>query len=82
MVTSRPKTPGQVKDPSGVGNDDFDAGLKKSKFGYPVLGLYRLKTPLKPAVMKEYEILPPQGLVYATKTLVDGIPLAEMEKLF
>ena len=82
MVTSRPKIPGQVCDPSGVGNDDFDLGLKKSKFGYPVLGLYRLKDPLKPEAMKKLEIAPPQGLVYAPKSLVDNIPLGEMEKLF
>ena len=82
MVTSRPKIPGQVRDPSGVGNDDFDRGLKQSKFGYPVLGLYRLQNPLKPAAMKKFEISPPQGLVYAPKSLVDNLPLAEMERLF
>ena len=49
MLTSRPQTPGQVQDPTGVGNDDFDDGLKKSEFGYPVLGLYKLKEPLKAA---------------------------------
>lgn len=82
MVTSCPKTPGQVCDPSGIGNDDFDRGLKKSKFGYPVLGLYRLKEPLKSAAMKGFQITPPQGLVYAPRSLVDGLPLDEMEKLF
>jgi hypothetical protein len=82
MVTSHPKTPGQVCDPSGVGNDDFDRGLKISKFGYPVLGLYRLTDPLKPEAMKKCDIAPPQGLVYAPKSLVDNVPLAEMEKLF
>jgi hypothetical protein len=82
MITSRPKTPGQVCDPSGVGNDDFDHGLKKSKFGYPVLGLYRLSDPLKPDAMKEFDLRPPQGLVYAPKSLVDNVFLAEMEKLF
>lgn len=82
MVTSRPKIPGQVRDPSGVGNDDFDLGLKKAKFGYPVLGLYRLNDPLKPVAMKKLGIIPPQGLVYAPKLLVDNVPLAEMEKLF
>jgi len=37
METSKPKTPGQVQDPSGVGNDDFNNGLKESKYGYPVI---------------------------------------------
>jgi hypothetical protein len=82
MLTSRPKTPGQVCDPTGVGNDDFDLGLKTSKFGYPVLGLYQLKTPLKPAAMKEFGLSTPQGLMYATKKLVEGMPLEDMDKLF
>jgi hypothetical protein len=30
METSNPKTPGEVQDPTGIGNDDFDKGLKKS----------------------------------------------------
>jgi hypothetical protein len=82
MLTSHPKTPGQVCDPSGVGNDDFDRGLTKSKFGYPVLGLYRLNNPLKPEAMMKFDIKPPQGLVYAPKSLVDNVSLADMEKLF
>jgi hypothetical protein len=82
MLTGRPKTPGQVRDPSGVGNDDFDLGLKKSKFGYPVLGLHQLKRPLKIDAMKAYGISPPQGMTYTPKKLVDEIPLDDMEKLF
>jgi len=82
MLTTRPKTPGQVQDPTGVGNDDFDKGLKKSKFGYPVLGLYKLREPLKAGKMREYGVGPPQGLVYATRVLVEGVPVGEMERLF
>src|SRR5215472_8373980 len=40
MITSKPREPGEINDPSGIGNDDFDKGLKESKFGYPVLGVY------------------------------------------
>ena len=39
VLTTHLKNPGQVQDPSGAGNDDFDKDLKDSKFGYPVLGL-------------------------------------------
>jgi len=82
MVTSHPKTPGQVRDPNGIGNDDFDNGKKASKFGYPVLSLYKLKTPLKSEAMKAYGVSTPQGCVYAPKKMVDEIPLEDMEKLF
>ena len=46
METSNPRTPGEVQDPTGIGNDDFDKGLKKSKYGYPVLALYQLLDPV------------------------------------
>ncbi|CAZ80393.1 unnamed protein product [Tuber melanosporum] len=83
MVTSRPKIPGEVCDSNGIGNDDFDNGMKDSKFGYPVLHLYKLKTPLRPEVMKKtYGVPTPQGYMYATKKMVDELPLEDMEKLF
>ncbi|THH32897.1 hypothetical protein EUX98_g1266 [Antrodiella citrinella] len=68
METTRPKRPGEVNDPSGVGNDDFDAGLKQSKFGYPVLGLYKLPTPISSTQLKA--------------TYVEDIRLEDMEKIF
>ncbi|KAF5022709.1 hypothetical protein F66182_5257 [Fusarium sp. NRRL 66182] len=39
--------PGSVPDePAGIGNADFNAGLKESKYGYPILELYKLKHPV------------------------------------
>ena len=82
-MTSRPKRPGEVRDSSGIGNDDFDQGLKQSKFGYPVLGLYKLKPSVTPTEMKDqYKIATPQGYCYATKELVEGLKLEDMEKIF
>lgn len=70
-------------DSSGVGNDDFDAGLKKSKYGYPVLALYKLPTPLDSSKMKEeYGVSPPQGYYYATVKMVETVKLEDMEKVF
>ncbi|KAJ8515416.1 hypothetical protein ONZ45_g7142 [Pleurotus djamor] len=82
IETGPPKRPGEVQDSSGIGNDDFDAGKKESKFGYPVVGLLRLQKPLKVSDMKEHGLATPQGYYYATKSLVDGEPLDEMERIF
>jgi len=72
-----------VNDPSGIGNDEFDAGQKVSKYGYPVKGMYRLPKPLTPAALKErYGISPPQGYMYAPEVLVQGEPLNAMEVLY
>ncbi|KAK0718711.1 hypothetical protein B0T21DRAFT_351517 [Apiosordaria backusii] len=46
-------TPGTVPtEPFGIGNDDFNAGLKQSKYGYPVLEVYELVKPVTLAEMK------------------------------
>ncbi|KAI0629704.1 hypothetical protein C8Q77DRAFT_1065714 [Trametes polyzona] len=83
METTTPRVPGEVKDPSGIGNDDFDKGLKVSKYGYPVTGLYKLKKPISTAELKEqFDIAVPQGWRYATKQLVESAQLENMEKLF
>ncbi|KAI1790411.1 hypothetical protein LXA43DRAFT_1016985 [Ganoderma leucocontextum] len=83
MSTTTPKVPGEVNDPTGIGNDDFDQGLKQSKYGYPVIELYRLKKPLTTSQLKErFEISTPQGWRYATRKLVEELPLAEMERMF
>ncbi|KIJ38612.1 hypothetical protein M422DRAFT_33204 [Sphaerobolus stellatus SS14] len=78
-----PRVPGEVKDPSGVGNDDFDAGKKVSKYGYPVQGMYRLPQPLSSVAMKQrYGFGPPQGYMYAPENLVKGEPIDSMEVLY
>ncbi|PIL33787.1 hypothetical protein GSI_04412 [Ganoderma sinense ZZ0214-1] len=83
MTTTTPKVPGEVNDPTGVGNDDFDQGLKESKYGYPVVELFRLKTPLTTSQLKErFDIATPQGWRYATRKLVEELPLTEMKRVF
>lgn len=39
--------------PFGIGNEDFNAGLKQSKYGYPVLELYELVRPVTVREMKD-----------------------------
>lgn len=47
------RTPGQVPtEPPGIGNEDFNAGRKESKYGYPMLELYELLRPVTLAEMK------------------------------
>jgi hypothetical protein len=47
------RTPGTVPtEPFGIGNEDFNAGHKESKYGYPVLELYELVHPVTLEEMK------------------------------
>jgi len=61
MATTGPaKRPGEVHDSSGIGNDDFDAGLKGCKFGYPIIQLYQFTDPLDRKTLKgKYGLTPP-----------------------
>jgi hypothetical protein len=63
--------PGAVpEEPVGIGNADFNAGLKKSKFGYPILQLYKLDQPVKLAEMKsKWGIASPMGWSYIKRPL-------------
>lgn len=46
-------TPGFVPtEPFGIGNEEFNAGLKESKYGYPILELYELVHPVTLTEMK------------------------------
>ena len=59
--------PGEVPtEPYGEGNEDFNAGVKESKVGYPILELYEL---VDPVTLNELKARwgfsgPPQGHQY------------------
>ncbi|KAJ4007602.1 hypothetical protein NW752_010268 [Fusarium irregulare] len=64
--------PGEVpNEPHGIGNEDFNAGVKESKFGYPILELYEL---VDPVTLNELKARwgfngPPQGRQYVKTEL-------------
>ncbi|KAJ6789468.1 hypothetical protein PWT90_00269 [Aphanocladium album] len=65
------RTPGTVpEEPHGIGNADFNAGLKKSKYGYPILELYQLAKPVKLDEMKSsWGLSAPMGWSYLRRNL-------------
>jgi hypothetical protein len=50
--------PGQLSG-SGLGTDDFNAGLKASKFAYPILRSFRLPAPISCSELHDLAIVPP-----------------------
>ncbi len=64
-------TPGSVpEEPEGIGNADFNAGLKKSKYGYPILGMYELVKPVTLQEMKStWSLSAPMGWSYVREGL-------------
>ncbi|KAI1816710.1 hypothetical protein GGS20DRAFT_173167 [Poronia punctata] len=65
------RTPGTVPtEPFGIGNDDFNAGLKQSKYGYPILELYELVKPVSLGEMKtKWGMSAPMGWRYLVPDL-------------
>jgi predicted transcriptional regulator len=50
----------------GIGNADFNNGLKVSKFAYPIKHLYKIDKPISLNDLREkFDLQPPQGYVYA-----------------
>jgi hypothetical protein len=59
-ITGPAKKPGEVNDSSGIGNDDFDTGLKQCKFRYPIIQLYQFTDPLDRKTLRgKYGLVPP-----------------------
>ena len=74
LLFSNGKKPGEVEDEGGLGNADFNQGLKESKFAFEILHLYKIRTPLLAPELKEnYNLSPPQRFAYLPGALADLI---------
>ncbi|KDR70139.1 hypothetical protein GALMADRAFT_254978 [Galerina marginata CBS 339.88] len=77
------KSPGEIEDEEGLGNADFNAGLKVSKYGYEIKELYQLNEPLALTEMKErYGASCPQRFSYVSEKMIGSIVLEEQIRLF
>lgn len=50
---------------TGYGNDDFNNGIKESKYAYEIKSVYLLEDPIELKVLREkYGFVPPQSYAY------------------
>ena len=81
-MTSETKKPGDIEDESGDGNKDFNAGRQK-KYGYEILELYALPTPIKYFQFRtECRGRPPTSWQFAKTPLVTKVLMEDMERIF
>lgn len=69
----------------GVGNDEFNKGLKQSKYAYHIKHLYRFNTPLDLKKLKdEFSFTAPQSYFYLdnNESLSEFVLAQELEKIF
>ncbi|KAJ5274496.1 hypothetical protein N7497_005101 [Penicillium chrysogenum] len=78
------KIPGQVPDDGGIGNAEFNAGLKESKYGYEILALWRLKMPvsLEKALAEGFLKGAPQKYCWVSLDFLGRFPLDGQDLLF
>jgi hypothetical protein len=84
-VISDGKSPGEIEVEDGMGNADFNAGLKKdvAAYAYEIKELYKLRYPLPLADMqKKYGMSFPQRFAYVTESMVKDIVVEDQIRLF
>jgi predicted transcriptional regulator len=81
---SRGKVPGQVPEDGGIGNADFNAGMKKSNYGYEILKLWKLEQPvsLEQAIMFGFFKGAPRKYCWVPLSVLVGYPLDQQPVLF
>jgi len=78
------KVPGQVPEDGGIGNEDFNAGKKLSKYGYEIQELWKLKQPisLQQAKLRGYLKGPPQKYCYVPQALLETCRMEKQNNVF
>ncbi|KAE8376551.1 hypothetical protein BDV26DRAFT_282552 [Aspergillus bertholletiae] len=74
---SHGKVPGEIPENGGIGNEDFNAGRKVSKYGYEILDLWKLREPisLKSAISKGLLKGAPQKYTWVLVALLESCPM-------
>jgi predicted transcriptional regulator len=80
---SRGKVAGEVPEDGGIGNADFNAGKKESKYAYEIRELWRLKEPLslKFAISKGFLNGPPQKYCWVSLAFLKSYPLDTQDRI-
>jgi predicted transcriptional regulator len=82
---SHGKSPGEIEVEDGMGNADFNAGLKRdvAAYAYEIKELYQLNEPLALTEMQErYGATLPQRFSYVSEKMVGNIVLEDQIRLF
>ena len=58
--------PAQIPE-TGVGNRDFNLGLKKAKFAFSIIHLWEIVPSIPLQELRRYDFAPPQSFVYIDK---------------
>jgi hypothetical protein len=84
-VVSNGKTPGEIStEDTGLGNDDFNAGRKESKYGYQIVHLYELHEPLslQDLIERGFAKGAPQKYQWVSEEMLNNIELEKQRKNF
>jgi predicted transcriptional regulator len=84
-VVGTGKRPGKISlEDTGLGNEDFNAGKKESKYGYEILHLYELREPLslQDLIARRYAKSAPRKYCWVSDEMLNAIEIEKQKKLF
>ncbi|KAJ5769917.1 uncharacterized protein N7511_001968 [Penicillium nucicola] len=84
VYISRGKVPGQVPEDGGIGNAEFNAGMKNSNYAYEILKIWKLEQPvdLEQAIKFGFFKGPPQKYTWVSEGVLMAFPLFRQPVLF
>ncbi|KAK8104628.1 uncharacterized protein PG998_011661 [Apiospora kogelbergensis] len=80
---SHAKEPGEVPEDHGIGNAEFNAGKKVSKYGYEILRLWKLREPIRLAKAKALGYMkgPPQKYCWVKQEVLEHYKVEDQHLL-
>ncbi|KAJ5296013.1 hypothetical protein PENANT_c001G03570 [Penicillium antarcticum] len=81
---SQGKVPGQVPEDGGIGNAEFNAGMKKSNYAYEILKLWKLEqsVSLEHGIKLGFFKGAPQKYCWVPLSVLEAYPLLQQPVLF
>jgi hypothetical protein len=77
------KFPGEIQDPTGIGNDDFDQNLKESKYGYEILSLQSLPDPISmDQLLRDFHFVIPRHFGPVPPSVSQAFPYEDLPCVF
>ena len=74
---------GKVKENGGIGNKEFNEGLKESKFAYPIYGAHKIRDTITAKIAKDvFDHMLPSSHFDAPEWLTSNYSLVAMKKIF
>lgn len=81
-ITQAPRKPGERIELPGIGNIEFNQGMKGQKLGYPILELYELVPAIRINNVPEFDQWEAQGPLYPSASMIKEWSWIDLRQIF